>query len=149
MSRLFGIGFAILFLAIGGFYFFISPSYQKSFQARVEYFLGDYEKAYRYAKEAYEENRYNKMAFSVFVQSKIALKYQEYIKRGAEYLDKIDVISKKNVIAQDDKSRIKIMCEIVMAEYKNLQSSKLTDEDLKNSAKEINDKFSKIYSELF
>ncbi len=149
MSRLFGVGLAVCILGFGGFYFIVNPSYQKSFQARFEYFLGDYEKAFNYSDEALKLDRYNKMAFSIFVKSSVALKYKKYIKDGLDYLSKMETISQKKIITKSDKSRIKFMCEIMIESYKNLQSSKLTDEELKLSAQDINEKFLKIYSELF
>lgn len=132
-----------------GFYFITNPSYEDSLQAKVNYFLKDYESAYGYAKKAYDKDRYNKMAFTVLTQSKIALEHKGYIKRGLEYLGKIKLISKKKSISSEDRSRIKLMCEIMLGEYKNLPLSKLTDEELKNSAKKTNDRFKKIYDGLF
>ncbi len=147
MSKFFGIGFIIL--ASSGLYFFINPSYQNSFQARVEYFLGDYERAFKHAQDALKIDKYNKMAFAIFVQSDVALQYQKYIKDGLEYLQKIEVISKKDKISKADKGRIKFMCEISIERFKTLPSSKMTDNELKSSANEINNKFSKIFKELF
>lgn len=149
MSRIMMIFFVILILASGIFFFITSSSYQKSLQARVNYFLGDYKSAYMYAQKAYKEDKYNKMAFSVLIQSEIALKYVEYIKRGKEYFDKINAISSKNKITKADKSRIVLMCEVMMGEYKNLTASLLTDEKLKENAKMTYKKFKEIHNELF
>lgn len=149
MARVVMIFFVILILALGGFYFATSSSYQKSLQARVSYFLGNYESAYMYAKKAYQEDSYNKMAFSVLTQSEIALRYINYIKRGKEYFDKINAISSKKDITQADKSRIKLICEIMMGEYKNLTSSLLTDKKLQENAKITYKKFKQVHNELF
>lgn len=149
MSRLVMIFFVILILLSGAYFFFSSSSYQKSLQARVNYFLGDYKSAYMYAKKAYDEDNYNKMAFSVLTQSKIALEYTNYIKRGKDYIKQLDAISSKPKITKSDKSRIKLICEIMIGEYENLTSSLMSDEKLKENAKITYKKFKQVHNELF
>jgi hypothetical protein len=139
----------LIMLALGGFYFFSSSSYQDSFQARMFYILGDYEQSYTLAKRAYEKDLYNKMAFTLLTQSEIALKYEKYISEGNQYLEQIDAMSTKETVEEADRSRIKLMCEIMIEGYKSLPSSPLTKESLKESARQVRQKFIDLYGELF
>ena len=89
------------------------------------------------------------MAFMVMTQSKIAFKYEEYIKTGVEYLKKIESISSKKEFDNADKARVKMMCEVMIEEYKKLSPTVLTEASLMQEAKKIYMKFKKIYEELF
>jgi hypothetical protein len=143
----------ILFVVIllgGGIYFFSSnSSYQNSIQARVYYFLGNYESAYELSKKAYEQDSYNKMANTVMTQSKIAKEYEAYIKQGNVYFKKIDDISLQVKYTEADKVRVKMMCEIMIESYSELVPSTLTDESLQNSSLKMQKKFVQLYEELF
>lgn len=149
LSKVSIIGIFLTILGLGGFYFFSSSSYQDSFQARMYYFLGDYEEASALAKKAYDQDIYNKMAFTVLTQSKIALKYEDYIYEGNSYLEQIDALSSKDSINEADRSRIKMMSEIMIDGFDTLPSSPLTEESLKQSAKTIQGKFIALHRELF
>jgi hypothetical protein len=138
-----------LFLSFSVFYFMGNSSYQNSFESRFYYMIGNYSKAYELAKKAYDEDSYNKMAFTVLTQSKIAKEYVEYIKAGNKYFDKIDKISSKKVYKEADKIRIKLICEVMIGNYKKLVPTKLTDEDLVKNAKQMYDKFQQLYKQLF
>lgn len=139
------------FLLVLGVYLYFSSnaSYNNSIQARIYYFIGNYDEAYAYAKRAYEQDPYNKMAFTVLTQSQIAQKYEKYIELGNEYLVKIDEISAKKVFADDDRVRIKLMCEVMIDSYASLVSTKLTDKELLQKSEQMYKKFKKLYEELF
>ncbi len=139
----------ILILGLGGLFFFINPSYQNSFQARLEYMMDRYETAYELAHKAYKLDAYNKMAFDVLTKSKKALLYIEYTKRAKEYFAKINHISSKNNISQADKLKIKFMCEVAIGEYEELSKKHFDNDKLKNKAKEYYEKFKQIYKELW
>ncbi len=143
----------ILFVAVlfGGslYYFSTSPSYKNSVQARVYYFLGNYESAYELAKLALREDIYNKMANTVMAQSKIAKEFEAYIELGNKYLIKIDKISSKKEFSLADRARVKMMCEIMIESYKNLAPSTLTKKSLLQNSKEMQKKFIQLYEELF
>ncbi len=149
LSKIVFVIIAILFLALSGFYFFINSSYQNSFEARFYYLVGNYEKAYDFAQKAYKEDIYNKMAITVLNQSKIAKEYVIYIKTGNDYFDKINKISSKKSYKEADKVRIKMMCEIMIGEYKKLVPTKLTDKELVKDAKETYTKFKQLYEQLY
>ncbi len=139
----------LFFLLIVASFFIFSNSYSKSFQARVLYTIGDYNKAYNLARDVYLKDSYNRMALTVMNQSKIALKYQKYIKDGKKYLKIIEKISGDKNISDQDLAKIKIICEVMAGEYKKLQPILLSVSSLSNNALEINKKFNKIYEELF
>ena len=140
---------AIVFLLFSSFYFITNSSYQDSFEARFYYFVGNYAKAYNFAKKAYDTDSYNKMAFTVLTQSKIAMEYVNFIETGNKYFDRIDKISSKKEYSEADKTRIKLMCEIMLGDYKKLSPTKLTNNDLVEDARKLNDKFKQLYKELF
>ncbi len=149
LSKLLTVFVSLFFLSAGVFYFVSNSSYQDSLEARFYYFIGNYQKAYTLAKKAYENNLYNKMAFTVLTQSKKALEYEDYINRGNAYLKKIDLISSNKKYNEADKIRIKMMCEIMIEDYKKLSPTKLTDSSLTEGAKEIYRQFRQLYNELF
>jgi tetratricopeptide (TPR) repeat protein len=140
----------VIFVLGGSIYFFSSnSSYQNSIQARVYYFLGNYDNAYELAKKAYEQDNYNKMANTVMTQSKIAKEYESYIEEGNKYFKKIDEISSKKDYNEADKTRVKMMCEIMIESYKNLSPSTMTEESLLKKSKKMQKKFIQLYEELF
>ena len=149
LSKVYLILFSVMLLASSAYYFTVNSSYQNSIQARVYYLLDNYESAYKLAKSAYDEDNYNKMAFTVMVQSKIAKNYVNYIKQGNIYLKKIDEISSQNKYTKADKIRIKMMCEIMIESFDNLNPSTLTNDILLENSKKVYEKFKKLYKELF
>jgi tetratricopeptide (TPR) repeat protein len=149
LSKIKLILFVILILGGSLVYFNSNSSYQDSIEARIYYFLGNYKKAYELAKKAYEKDSYNKMANTVLTQSKIAIDYEKYIQQGNEYLKKINDISSKNNFSPADKTRIKMMCEIMIDSFSNLKSSVLTDKILVENAKKMQKKFKQLHAELF
>ena len=149
LSKIKLILFVVLILGGSLVYFNSNSSYQDSVEARIYYFLGNYKEAYELAKKAYEKDSYNKMANTVLTQSKIALAYEEYIRQGNEYLKKINEISSKSDFSPADKTRIKMMCEVMIDGFSDLKSSTLTDEILVENAKKMQEKFKQLYEELF
>jgi len=149
LSKVVLVVLTFLFLSLSAFYFMGNSSYQNSFESRFYYFIGNYSKAYKLAKKAYGEDPYNKMAFTVLTQSKIAKGYVDYIKTGNEYFDKIDKISSKKAYKEADKIRIKFICEIMIGNYEKLVPTDLTDKDLVKNAKQMYDKFKQLYQQLF
>lgn len=147
--RVFMVGVVLLILAVGIFFFVGSSSYQNSLQARVEYFLGNYDKSLVLAKKAYEQDRYNKMAFAMITQSQISLKYKNYLTQGEKYLNQINSISQKTDITNSDKSKIKIICEVMIEDYKTLTPTKMTSESLIKNSKNMSQRFTEIHNELF
>lgn len=149
LPRISMIVIVVLILAFGIFFFTNSGSYQNSLQARVEYFLGNYKKSLTLAKKAYEQDKYNKMAFAMITQSQISLKYKNYLTQGEQYLNSINAISQKTNVTKSDKSKIKIMCEVMVEEFKNLTPTKMTNDSLIENSKNMSQKFQQIHDGLF
>jgi len=111
--------------------------------------MGNYDKAYELASRAFTLNPYNRMAFTLQVQSEIAKEWQRFINDADEYFKKIEQIANKPKITKKDKLKIKIMLEILIGEYKTLKPSLLLPEYLKVTAKEKYLKAKRLYERLF
>ena len=130
-------------------YFSLNESYRLSFEAKYYFEIGNFKKAYELAKKAYTLNPYNRMAFSIKTQSKIAKEWQNFIDDANKYFKEIREIANKDEITNKDKERIKIMLEILLDEYKLLKPSPLLPKYLKEKAKEKYLKAKEIYERVF
>jgi len=140
---------ALSLLAAMAVFALTNPSYEKAFEARWYYFMGNYDEAYKVAKEAYELDPYNRMAFTVMTQTEVAKRYLDYIREGERYLELIEDTANHPPIGEADKVRIKMMCEIMIGRYERLSPTKLTDKELVERAEEIYGKFKSLYESLF
>jgi tetratricopeptide (TPR) repeat protein len=142
---------SVLFAIIGViiFFFVFTDSYKLSLKARVKYFTGDYKEARELAKEAFELDPYNKMAFSILAQSKISARLLDYIEDSKRYLKKIDELSSKGNFSEADKIKIKFYCEIQLEKYDKLAPTVMTDKELYEACTVQYKKFKKIHEELF
>ncbi len=139
----------IFILGVVIYIFGFTDSYKLSLEAKVKYMAGDYKKARELAREAFELDPYNKMAFSIVAQSKIASKMQDYILNSKKYIKRVEEISLKNNFTDSDKIRIKYYCEIMIAKYKKLNPTVMTDKELYNTCTKQYEKFKKIHEESF
>jgi hypothetical protein len=139
----------IAVIATAIFFFGFTDSYKTSLKAKVKYISGDYKEARELARDAFEQDPYNRMAISVLAQSKISAEFVDYINDGEKYLDKIKELTKKDNFSKADKTKIKMMCEVMIGRYDKLSSTVMTDSDLKNASKRIYQQFKSIYEELF
>jgi tetratricopeptide (TPR) repeat protein len=139
----------IFVIGMGIFFFVFSDSYKLSLEARVKFAMGEYEEARELAREAFELDPYNKMAFSVLAQSKISVKLLDYIEDSKKYLKKIEDLSAKGNFSNADKLKIKFYCEVQLDRYKKLAPTVMTDRKLYEECTRLHDKFKKIYEELF
>ena len=140
----------IAFALIGsmGLYVLFNPSYQKSFQAKYFYETGDYKEALMLAKESFSMDLYNRMASTIMAQSITALKYTSYIESGRKYMVTINVMATQKSISDADKAKIRMMCEIMIAEYTKLAPSVITDSALVEEAAMHHDKFEKLLEKV-
>ena len=129
-------------------FFTLNDSYKYSFEARMKYMMGDYKEAIDLAQKAFELDPYNKMSFSILAQSKISIKFLNYIEDGKKYLKKIESISKKETISIEDKIKIKMICEVMIGRYKKLAPTVLTPKTLIEESKNLYQQFKKIYESL-
>ncbi|HIP02041.1 MAG TPA: hypothetical protein EYG75_00830 [Campylobacterales bacterium] len=139
----------VFVLGLGLFLFAFSDSYKLSLKARVKYFMGEYKEARILAKEAFELDSYNKMAFSILAQSKISVRLLDYIEDSKRYLQKIEELSVKGNFSDADKIKIKFYCEIQLERYDKLAPTVMTDKELYAACTAQYEKFKKIHEELF
>jgi len=142
------IALILVVLALVVFFFGFSDSYKYSIEAKVKYAMGDYKKAIELASRAFELDPYNKMAFSILAQSKISIKFLDYINDAKDYLKRIDALSKKKNFSQADKIKIKMMCEVMIGRFKKLSPTVMTDKTLYEKSKKLYEEFVKIYENL-
>jgi len=129
-------------------YFFSHPSYEKSLESKYYYEMGEYHKAYKSANEAFSMDMYNRMAATVMAQSKIALKYVDYIDLAKKYMVTINTIANQATISDADRAKIKMMSEIVVDSYTKLASSVMTNKALLIEAKKYHDSFEKLLEKV-
>jgi len=140
---------ALFFLVSMGIFFVTNPSYEKSLQAKYFYEMGEYEEAYTTAKEAFKLDPYNKMATTIMTQSQFSLRYLHFINQAKEYLQKIEQIVQKKQITQADKAKIRIMCQIIIDEYKKLAPSVVVDTHLIQEAQNYYEQFQKLLQKAY
>jgi len=132
------------------FYYLFDKSYMISLEAKKLYRAGDYQSAMDLAQKAYELNQYNRMAFTVLVQSEESLKWVKYIRQTKEYLAFIRQLNEQEEISKGDLLRIKMICEISVADFEKLnQKNRLIDEFLKKDSQRLNQEIVAIRDELF
>ena len=129
-------------------YFLLNPSYEKSFEAKYYYEIGEYEKAYTLANEAFGLDVYNRMASTIMAQSKTSLKYTKYIKEAKAYMKQINAIASQESISDADRARIKMMSEIVTDSYVKLAPSIVTNKILIQEAAKYHDDFKSLLEKV-
>jgi len=140
---------ALLTVAVMVLYFYMHPSYKLSLEAKVYYSIGDYDSALKTAKKAYQMDTYNRMAFTVVVQSRHAKKHLEFIEMAKEYYAKIKKISQQQEVSKADRVRIKMLTQIVLDSYKRLKATPLIDTVLIEDAKKYYENFMQLQQRLF
>jgi len=147
------IGFILLLLICAiavYFYYIFDKSYILSAEAKKYYAAGDFKEASELAQKAYELNSYNRMAFTVLVQSQESLKWKKYIEETRKYLTFIEGVSYKENISKGDLVRIKMICEISIANHEKLnQNNMMIDTALKTEANRLHQEILAIKHELF
>ena len=117
-------------------------------KAKYYYETGQYKQAYKIAAEAFNEDVYNRMASTIMAQSKTSMKYEKYIKDAKKYLLEINEIIAQDTIGNAEKSKIKLMSEIMVESYIKLAPSVITDKKLVQSAATYHDEFEKILEKV-
>ncbi len=129
-------------------YFLINPSYEKSLEAKYYYEMGEYNKAYTLANEAFSMDIYNRMAATIMAQSKTSLKYKKYIDQAKEYLEQIKKIATQESISDGDRAKIKIMSEVMVDSYVKLAPSVITDKALVQKAATYHKQFEQLLEKV-
>lgn len=146
---LFILFFLILCVSIY-FYYTLDRSYVLSMEAKKYYNSGDYKEAYELAKKAYDENSYNRMAFTLVVHSKKSIEWEKYIIDTEKYLRFVDELSYQESISKSDKSRIKMICDISIENFTKLKKdSMLIDSALVERAEKLHGRILDINRKLF
>ena len=147
------IGFILLLILLTVavyFYYIFDKSYMLSSEAKRYYLAEDYKEASELAQKAYDLNQYNRMAFTVLVQSKESMKWRKYIDETTKYLSFIEEVSYKKKIGKSDLTRIKMICEIATANYEKLnQNNMMINSELKKEARRLNLEIVSVKAELF
>jgi len=129
-------------------YFFLDTSYEKSIRAKYHYEIGEYRDAYSLAKEAFGLDVYNRMASTIMAQSTTSLKYVKYIEMGKSYMVDINEIATHEYITDQDKAKIRIVCEIMMESYVKLAPSVITDKELIEKSTQYYNRFKELYEKV-
>jgi tetratricopeptide (TPR) repeat protein len=135
---------AVIFLVAMISYFIINPSYEKSIEAKYYYEIGNYKEAYILAKEAFEIDGYNKMASTIMTQSKLSLKYVNYIDEAKKYIKEIENMVNDGDISDKDRAKIRTISKIMIDSYKKLTPSVVIDKQLMEEAKAYYEKYEKL-----
>lgn len=147
------IGFILLLLVLSiavYFYYIFDKSYVLSAEAKKYYKAGDFKEASELAQRAYDLNIYNRMAFTVLVQSQESIKWKRYIDETKKYIRFIETVSYKEDIPRSDLIRIKMICEISIANYGKLnQNNMMIDPFLKKDATRLHNEILAVKHELF
>ena len=139
---------SILMILILASYFFFNPSYQKSFEAKFHYTIENYDKAYALSKEAFELEPYNRMANSIMVQSKYALRYVDYNKEAEQFLTTIRSYAGQDKISLAEQMRMKMMCDIMIEKHEKMQPTILIDEELVQKSQQYYQQFVKLHEQI-
>ena len=142
------VALSVIVLSAMLFLFGFSDSYKYSLEAKVKYAMGDYKEAMSLAKKAFELDPYNKMSFSILTQSKISIRFLDYIEDAKNYLQKVDAISKKANLKESDTIKIKMICEVMIGRYKKLSPTVLTPKELIEKSQKYYKEFQSIYENL-
>jgi len=149
MSKRVFLLFFTLAIALLFVFLVLNPSYRKSVEARFLLFNEEYEDALRLAKEGYVLDPYNKMSISVINSAAGAIEYISYIEQSKEYLNSIILIANSKTISDEDRKRVRMMCEYMIERYDILRNTRTADIGLRTEAKEQYEKFKEIYEEVF
>ncbi len=137
-----------LFLGSMIAYFAFNPSYERSLEAKIYFALGKYEKAQKYATEAFELNSYNRMAATIMTQSQTAMKFVNYNNQAKQFKEQIATLAQKDDITEAGRAKIRTMCLIMMDEYTKIAPSVVIDKALVDEAKQHYEEFLKLYEKV-
>lgn len=144
----FSIFIAVFLIAFMALFFLTNPSYEKSLEAKYYYEMGDYAKAYDLASEAFSLDIYNRMASTIMAQSTTSMKYEKYIKDAKKYLFEINEMIAQDTITDAQRSKIKVMSEIMVESYVKLAPSVITNKTLVEEAASYYKQFEKILEKV-
>ena len=139
---------ALSIMLIMGVFFIVNPSYEKSIKAKYYYEMGNYQEALVLSKESFSLDVYNRMAATIMAQSITSLKYVKYIELGKRYMKDINEIATHEFISDADRSKIRLICEIMIGSYIKLAPSVITDDKLIEDSAIYYKKFEKLLEKV-
>ncbi len=140
------IAFAII--ATMGAYFLLNPSYEKSIESKYYYEIGEYDRAYTLANEAFSIDVYNRMASTIMAQSKTSLKYVKYIAQAKTFLSEINAMAAQKSLSAADRAKIKMMSEIMVDSFVKLAPSIITNKELVTRAVKYHNDFENLLEKV-
>ena len=139
---------ALLVIIIMGVYFLVNPSYEKSLKAKYYFEIGDYNEALVLAREAFQQDVYNRMASTIMAQSITSLKYLSYNNDAKKYMADINDIATHDKISDADKAKIRMISNIMVDAYVKLAPSVVTDTKLVEDAAKYYKDFEKLLEKV-
>jgi len=136
----------VVVLTIG--YFLFNPSYERSLEAKFYYTLGEYRQAEILATEAFELNPYNRMASTIMTQSQTAMKFVNYIEESKKYMQQISAIANGEGVSSAERSKVKLICEVMIDSYAKISATVVTDTALVEEAASYHEKFKKLHEKI-
>jgi len=125
-----------------------NPSYQKSLEARFYYTIGDYDKAYGFAKEAFEIDQYNRMASTIMTQSQTALKFVRYNSDAKRYTKQIKQMVEDGNLSTENRAKIRMMSKVMIDSYINIAPTVMTDQALLDESQKYYEGFKNLHDEM-
>ncbi len=142
------IGISVGLLVLMGVYSAFNPSYERSIEAKFYYAIGEYKSAHKLAKEAFELDSYNRMAATIMTQSQTALLFVDYIAEAKKYMKDISSLAEAASISEADRSKIKLICEIMIDSYVKISPTVLTDEELVQESRYYYEQFVQLHEKV-
>ncbi len=131
-----------------GAYFLLNPSYEKSIESKYYYEIGEYDRAYTLANEAFSIDVYNRMASTIMAQSKTSLKYVKYIAQAKTFLSEINAMAAQKSLSAADRAKIKMMSEIMVDSFVKLAPSIITNKELVTRAVKYHNDFENLLEKV-
>ncbi len=129
-------------------YLEFNESYKLSIESKLFYALGDYNTSYELSDQALRLQEYNTMALHIKNRSKASIEIVEFLKESEEFEIEIKNTLAKTNLTKGEMSKIKMMTDVIINRYLNLNKVFIEDDNLLNSAKTQYLKFQKLNHEI-
>lgn len=139
----------IIIFSIGIYiYFKFNESYELSLKARFYYAIEDYNKTYELSEQALKIREYNTMAFHLSNRAKASINIIDFIEESKNFEVITRAILEKEIQTKGEIAKIKMMCEIILSKYENLNKKFVEDNELLKLAEYYYLKFKKLHGEI-
>ncbi|MBD5165650.1 hypothetical protein [Helicobacter sp.] len=144
MKWIWGVG---LFLFIAG-YFYFSPSYNLSREAKREFAKGNFESSYHLATQALEADPYNRSALGISSQSKQRLNVQNFLQKTKQNYERALEILKHGSLSPQEFLQLRWITEEFEKDYQALVMLNNPDEVEEMQLKQYQDWFLQLQNRL-